>query len=147
MTCAVLVSSGGCYLPSPPSLTIGPGEVSSVSADGVVMTFTLEATNDTDRELPLMGVRYRAWLTGVAGRTELFEAERSAQASVPREGTSRIRLPVPIPASALAVTGDGQRTIDGEVEIEGSIRYRKGGRLYRTLSDLGLSRRSWFRWP
>lgn len=155
------VLATGCSAPADPRIRIEGPVIGERTPDGLTLIYELVAENPNDFELPLMDVRYRAVgrPLGEAGPSDLvegviegvvdtglelalgsddvvFDGERSAQASAPRQGTSRVRLPVPIPAGSEPT---------GTVELRGTLTFRRPGRLFRTLSQIGLYREASFR--
>jgi hypothetical protein len=125
----------GCLSdPKPPAFKVVDVGVTERTADGVVVTFTLEGTNPNKDPLPLDAVSYTLALDGRPAAS----ATRQAEAELPANGTQRVRLPVAIPVSASSPEPTGT----SGYRLSGSMVYRIPGSIAEVFFDAGLRRPS-----
>jgi hypothetical protein len=127
-----LILLGGCTSTRPPKLTVTSAALTERTADGMVLTFTVEADNMNPDPLPLRDVTYQVTLDGHS----VFGGVRSAEATVRRFGTQSFTLPAAVPLSGPAPEGTVPYT------IQGSIKYLVPGALAETLFDIHVIRPS-----
>lgn len=135
---AMLAAAGltGCLSdPKPPAFKVIDVGVTERSADGVVVTFTLEGTNPNPKDpLPLDAVSYTLALDG----RPTASATRQAEAELPANGVQRVRLPVAIPVSASSPEPTGT----SGYRLSGTMVYRVPGSIAEVFFDAGLRRPS-----
>jgi hypothetical protein len=122
----------GCH--ASPQIDVARIDPPRQTADGYELPFELEATNRNPFELPLLTVSYELWLEG----ERVFEGRRSGEATLRREGTQSLSLPV---AVALA-PGEAPPAGVTPYRLRGTVRYHTPGALARSLFDARLSRPS-----
>jgi hypothetical protein len=126
--------AGGCASYAPPKLSMTSAFVSEESPRGLVLTFTLDALNTNQVELPLREVRYTLRING----EPVFYGLRSPEATLRRLGTQPISFP------AVVRIDEGQPRPTGTVryDIEGTLAYTTPGQLAEVLFDLRVRRPS-----
>jgi len=120
---------GGCSSYLAPTLKVAEARVTERTAQGTVLSFTLDAENPNAVELPLREVRYTLDLDG----QRVFEGFRSPEATIRRFAVQRVTLP------AVVSAGDAARLKLnlGAGGSPGSIRYRLAGTLtYLTPGEI-----------
>lgn len=130
----VLAALGGCSSYSAPRLAVTNAQVAGVTDDGVVLEFTLDATNANEVEIPLREVEYSVTLDG----REVFRGVRSPEATLRRYGTQRIILPAAIPAGSWEALAGGVAAF----RIDGTLGYTTPGEIAQVLFDTGVRRPS-----
>lgn len=130
--CAILPGLGGCSSYSAPQLSVADVKIKEETPAGLVLEFTLDATNKNTIELPLRDVRYELKLGG----REVFSGVRSPEAALRRLGTQRIVIPAVIPL------GPGSPRPVGLVayELSGTLGYLTPGQFAQVLFDIKVSR-------
>ena len=130
MVLAVLV--GGCSSYRAPKLTVREAAITSVTNEGLVIDFTIDAENANEVELPLVVITYRLMLNG----REVFRGVRSPEATLRRLGTQQIKLP--------AVVNFDEHVAAMEPPIryrlEGRLTYITPGSIAQILFDTGVRR-------
>ncbi len=127
----------GCSAYQAPRIDVAGARISQETPEGVVIDFTLDATNANEVDLPLERVRYQLVLNG----QKVFEGTRSAEATVRRLGTQQFTLPASIDLSRFAMP-EG----DVEYELTGSVVYVTPGEIAQILFDADVRKpRSSFR--
>lgn len=121
-----LLLLAGCSAYDAPRIGVAGARISQETPDGVVIDFTLDATNPNEVDLPLERVRYTLRLNG----RRVFEGTRSAEATVRRLGTQQLTLPAAIDLGRFA-TPEG----DVEYELTGSVVYVTPGEIAQLLFD------------
>lgn len=124
MTCAAL-ALGACSSVVPPrfeAVSVSPAEHSE---DGLVLRFTVEATNDNDEPMPLQSASYTLTVEG----HPVFTGTRSPEATIRRFGTQRFELPAVIPYDTRLPAGRAP------YRITGTVSYLEPGRLAEVLFD------------
>jgi hypothetical protein len=111
-----------------PELAVADVRVTEATGDGYVVSFFVDAVNPNEAALPLREVRYTVWLDD----ERVFSGVRSAEATLNRLGTQRIRLP-----AAVAGAGPPER---GSWRIRGRLFYSTPGTLAEVLFDAGVIR-------
>lgn len=134
---ALLLTVCACALPacsgvSAPRLEHADATVTERTAEGVALTFTLDAYNDNEIALPLREIDYALELNG---RT-VFRGTRSAEATLRRRGVQQVRLP------AVLVPGPDAPSGTADFRLTGTITYVTPGRLAEVLFDSGVRRPS-----
>lgn len=125
----------GCFSdPKPPAFKVVDVGVTERTAEGVVVTFTLEGTNTNKDPLPLDSVSYSLSLDG----RPTASATRQAEAELPASGVQRVRLPVAIPVSP----GAPEPTGTSGYRLSGSMVYKIPGSIAEVFFDSGLRRPS-----
>ena len=109
---ACLALLAGCV--TRPTAVVVAGEEATTTEEAVVLTYTIIARNTGETELPLRMVDYAFELDG----NRVFRGRRSAEATLSRQDTQRIDIPVPVRWGDLP---------------QGETRYRLTGRLGYTL--------------
>lgn len=123
---------GGCTSYRAPSLTVREAMITSVTDEGMVIDFTIDAENANEVELPLVVTSYRLQING----REVFRGVRSPEATLRRLGTQQIVLP--------AVINFDEKV--GELEppfryrLEGQLTYITPGSIAQILFDSGVRR-------
>lgn len=119
----------GCADPKPPTFSVVDAAITERTGDAVVVTFTLEGTNNSNEPLPLDDVSYALSLGG----RQVFAGTRSSEAALPPGATQRVRLPVPIPAT----DGTGP---SGQMpyRLSGNVLYRLPGAIAEVFFDSGV---------
>lgn len=130
---ALLLFTCACALPacsgvSAPRLEHAEATVTERTAEGVALTFTLDAYNDNDIALPLREIDYALELNGQT----VFRGTRSAEATLRRRGVQQVRLP------AVLVPGPDAPSGPAEFRLTGTITYVTPGRLAEVLFDSGV---------
>lgn len=112
-----------------PTASVEPAQTAATTDEAVVLSYTLEARNAGQTELPLRMVDYALEIDGV----RVFRGRRSAEATLSRQNVQQIELPVPIRWADLP---------EGEVEyrFSGSLGYTLPGIFVEALFDAGLYR-------
>lgn len=120
---------GGCALYTSPRLGVTDARLTERSADGLVVTFTVEAANPNRVELPLRDIRYTLWLDG----RRVFSGTRSAEATLARLSRQELTIPA-------AARPDALPRAAGVVpyRIRGELTYRTPGKLAAVLFDTGV---------
>jgi len=115
----------GCSSVHPPRFDVVSVSPAHQSDEGVVLTFTLDATNDNADPMPLRTAAYTLTLDGHA----VFAGQRSPEATIPSFGSQRFELPAVIPYDYDIPVGTAKYTITGTVS------YLEPGRLKEVLFD------------
>jgi hypothetical protein len=124
-------TGAGCSTYDDPTLSVAAAQVTERSPEGIVISFTVDASNPNPDALPLRGATYSL---EIEGRT-VFSATRSAEATLRRLGTQRIVLPAAIPASTMAgLANSGLVTY----RLSGTLQYITPGALAELLFDTGV---------
>lgn len=120
----------GCTSYRPPEFDVASVRPTERTDEGVAMVFELDAKNQNEVALPLRDVEYTVELDG---RT-VFTGTRSAEATLRRQGTQRIRLP-----AVVSRAGDAPPTT-GRVPytIKGTVTYVTPGQIAELLFDSGV---------
>ncbi|MCA9271879.1 MAG: LEA type 2 family protein [Phycisphaerales bacterium] len=129
--------ASGCSSYDAPKIDVVGARISQETAEGVVIDFTLDATNTNEVDLPFERVRYALKLNG----QRVFSGTRSAEATVRRLGTQQFTLPAAIDLAEFEMP-------EGNVEYElaGSVVYVTPGEIAQLLFDAGVRKpRSSFR--
>lgn len=127
----------GCSAYRSPEIEVTGARVAQETSQGMVIDFTLNASNANEVDLPLERVTYTVRLNG----ERVFAGTRSAEATVRRLGTQGFVLPAAIDLTTFDPPA-------GEVpyEITGSVVYVTPGEIAQILFDVGVRRpRSTFR--
>ncbi|MBC7772830.1 MAG: LEA type 2 family protein [Pyrinomonadaceae bacterium] len=98
------------------------------------MRFTVNASHDNDKVLPLREAHYALEVNG----QRVFSGIRSAQCTLSRFGSQQFTIPAAVPAASL--TG-----LSGDVvsyRLSGTLTYITPGALAELLFDTGVSRPS-----
>lgn len=121
---------GGCQSATPPRLEHASATVTDRTAEGVAMSFVLDAYNDNEIALPLRDIEYVVVLDG----REVFRGTRSAEATLRRKGVQQLKLP------AVIALEPGQTPPGGvqEFRLRGSMTYVTPGKLAELLFDTGV---------
>jgi len=131
---AVLVASAtlgaGCAGTSAPRLEHAAASVTERTAEGVALSFSIDAYNDNDIALPLRDVTYTVSLDG----REVFRGTRSAEATLRRKGVQQLKLPAVIALEPGEVSPGGVQ----EFELRGTVTYVTPGKLAEVLFDTGV---------
>lgn len=129
---ALALLVGGCTTYQAPKLTVREAAISSVTEEGMVVEFTIDAENANDVELPLVVVSYRLTLNG----REVFRGVRSPEASLRRLGTQQIVLP------AVINIDESTDALEPPIEyrLEGRLTYITPGSIAQLLFDSGVRR-------
>mgnify|MGYP001272880491 CR=1 FL=1 len=124
----------GCSGARAPSLSVSEVYVVERTSEGVAVEFVLDAENPNTVELPLRQVFYSL---SVDGR-RVFSGERSAEATLRRDGSQQIRLPAVVPL------GTGEATLRGArpYRLHGTLRYVTPGAFAEAMFEAGLNRPS-----
>lgn len=121
----------GCSSFDAPTLTVSSVVLADRSDEAVVLDVTLDAVNTNEVELPLETIEYTVFVNGDV----VFEGTRSAEATLRREGTQQIVLPVAIRlASDVPLSGAYPYLIRGEMT------YVTPGEIAQLLFDAGVRR-------
>lgn len=130
--CALITAAAGCH--APPQLDVIAHSPVRQTPDGYALAFDLEATNRNAFELPLLTISYELWLED----QRVFEGRRSGEATLRREGTQPLSLPVAVKLA------DGEAAPAGlaPYRLRGTVRYHTPGALSRSLFDARLVRPS-----
>lgn len=131
LICVIALCVTGCSAYDRPEIEVVGARVTQESPEGVVIDFTLDATNPNEVDLPLERVRYALSLDG----RRVFEGTRSAEATVRRLGTQQLTLPVAIDLSRFAAP-----TGDTTYELTGSVVYVTPGEIAQLLFDAEVRR-------
>ena len=121
----------GCASFDAPTLTVSSVVLADRSDEAVVLDVTLDAVNTNAVELPLETIEYTVFVNGGV----VFEGTRSAEATLRREGTQQIVLPVAI-RLAPDVPLDGVYPY----RIRGEMTYVTPGEIAQLLFDAGVRR-------
>jgi hypothetical protein len=123
---------GGCTSYRPPSLSVAGVAVTERTEAGVVLEFTLNATNVNSVALPLREMRYSLELDG----REVFRGYRSPEATLRRYGQQHLKVP-----AAIALE-PGQAPPSGAVKytLEGTLTYLVPGEFAQVLFDADVRR-------
>jgi hypothetical protein len=121
--------AAGCSAYDAPKIDVVGARITQETTDGVVIDFTLDATNTNEVDLPLERVRYALKLNG----QRVFSGTRSAEATVRRLGTQQFTLPAAINLAEF-VSPEG----DVEYELSGSVVYVTPGEIAQLLFDAGV---------
>lgn len=122
---------GACSSYDAPTLAVSSVVLADRSDEAVVLNVTLDAANSNAVELPLETVDYTVFVDG----SVVFEGTRSAQATLRREGTQQIVLPVAIRlAPEVPLRGEYPYRIRGEMT------YVTPGEIAQLLFDAGVRR-------
>ena len=122
----------GCSGARAPSLSVSEVNVVERTSEGVAVEFVLDAGNPNRVELPLRQVIYSLSLDG----RRVFTGERSAEATLRREGTQQIRLPAVVPLGAGTLRGVRP------YRLQGTLRYVTPGAFGEAMFEAGLYRPS-----
>lgn len=125
--CAV----AGCSSYDAPTLTVSSVVLADRSDEAVVLDVTLDAGNSNAVELPLETVEYTVLVDGRV----VFEGTRSAEATLRREGTQQIVLPV-----AIRLSPDVPLSGEYPYRIRGKLTYVTPGEIAQLLFDAGVRR-------
>ena len=120
----------GCQSTKEPRLEHAAASVTERTAEGVAMSFTLDAYNDNEIALPLRDFTYTV---SVGGR-EVFRGKRSAEATLRRKGVQQLRLPAVIALKPDEISPSGVQ----EFRLKGSLTYVTPGKLAELLFDSGV---------
>jgi len=128
---AIAGLGAGCGSYSPPVLSVSSVEPTERTPDGCAMLFTLDAQNNNEDALPLRTVEYQLDLNG----RQVFSGTRSAEATLRRLGTQKLKLPAVVP-----LTAETRFVAEGSshYRLSGSLYYVTPGRLAETLFDAGV---------
>ncbi len=118
-----------CSAYDAPRIDVASARISQETPQGVVIDFTLDATNTNEVDLPLERVRYALRLNG----QRVFEGTRSAEATVRRLGTQQFMLPAAINLAEFEMP-EG----DVEYELTGTVVYVTPGEIAQLLFDAGV---------
>ncbi|MFM9958902.1 MAG: LEA type 2 family protein [Phycisphaerales bacterium] len=118
-----------CADPKPPTFSVVEAAITDRTADAVVVTFTLEGTNNSNEPLPLDDVTYALNLNG----RQVFAGTRDSEAALPPGHTQRIRLPVPVPTQ-----GGTPTTGAVPYRFSGTMLYRLPGAIAEVFFDSGF---------
>lgn len=121
----------GCSAYDAPKIDVTGARITQETEEGVVIGFTLDATNTNEVDVPLERVRYTLRLNG----QHVFSGTRSAEATVRRLGTQEITLPAAIDLARFDMP-EG----DLEYELSGSVVYITPGEIAQLLFDAGVRR-------
>lgn len=119
----------GCSAYDAPKIDVVGARISQETAEGIVIDFTLDATNTNEVDLPFERVRYALRLNG----QRVFSGTRSAEATVRRLGTQQFMLPAAIDLAEFEMP-EG----DVEYELSGSVVYVTPGEIAQLLFDAGV---------
>jgi hypothetical protein len=125
---AGLAALGGCGSVPAPSVLVESAQVTRREGGAAVLEFDVLAQNRSPTPLPLARVRYRVFLDG----REVFNGERSAEATLSNFGVARLALPAGLADDPGAVTAD--------YRLEGEVEFLRPEAIYQTLDDAG-----WYR--
>jgi hypothetical protein len=131
--CALAAGLTGCSSRKPPTFQIVSVNQAERGDDSVLLSFTVEGTNPNPFELPLRDVRYTVAIDGAGD----FLAIRSAEATLPRNGSVRFMLPAVIDARVADLRG---RAVG--YRLSGSVEYRFPDPLSEVLFDTSFRRPS-----
>ncbi len=124
----------GCSGARAPSLSVSEVNVVERTSEGVAIEFVLDAENPNQVELPLRQVFYSLTVDG----RRVFAGERSAEATLRRDGTQQIRLPAVVPLR----TGEGALRGAHPYRLHGTMRYVTPGAFAEAMFEAGLNRPS-----
>ncbi len=128
------VGPGGCSGARAPSLSVSEVRVVERTSEGVAVEFVLDAENPNRVELPLRQVFYSLTVDD----RRVFTGERSAEATLRRDGTQQIRLPAVVPLR----TGEGMLRGVHAYRLQGTMRYVTPGAFAEAMFEAGLNRPS-----
>jgi hypothetical protein len=125
-----LVAATGCTFYSAPRIEVTEARLTERSADGLVVGFTLAASNPNRDQLPLRSIDYTLWLGG----ERVFSGSRSPEATLARLAIQELHLP------AAVALGPDSPAYEGLVpyRIEGTLTYITPGPLAAVLYDSGI---------
>lgn len=126
---------GGCSSQPAPAMRVVDAHLVQMTEDGFVVLVTVEGHNKSDDPLPLRMVNYSVSIDG----ERVFQGIRSAECTLPRNGSHAIRLPAAAPIAALPSGAPGP---GAEYEIRGTVEYETPGVLSDILFDAGVLRRT-----
>jgi len=125
----------GCFSsPKPPTFKVVDVAVTDRSAEGLVVTITVEGTNPNKDPIPLDDVSYSL---NLEGRPPL-STTRYAGAELPAHGTRLVRLPIALPVSASAP----EPTAQSDYRFSATMLYRVPGSIAEFFFDTGVRRPS-----
>jgi len=127
---ALAALGAGCTGASAPRLEHAAASVTERTAEGVALSFSIDAYNDNDIALPLRDVVYTVSLDG----REVFRGTRSAEATLRRKGVQQLKLPAVIALAPGEVSPSGMQ----EFELRGTLTYVTPGKLAEVLFDSGV---------
>ena len=131
LTCLLALPLTGCSSYDAPRLAVSSVVLADRSDEAVVLNVTLDAQNSNEVELPLETIEYTV---RVDGRV-VFEGTRSAEATLRREGTQQIVLPV-----AIRLEPDARLRGEYPYTIRGELTYVTPGEIAQLLFDAGVRR-------
>ncbi len=129
---AAALLAAGCGS-GPPGMRVVEANLSSHTDDGFVIDFILEGDNPNEEPLPLREVDYWLSLDG----EEVFRGRRAAEATLPRKGTQRFRLPVAVSHAEWPAERLSQRS---NYTFSAEVTYLTESWLARILFDAGIQR-------
>lgn len=129
---AAALALAGCSGYRAPTLSVTGGGVAERTEQGVVVSFTVNASHDNGDVLPLREARYTLELNGAT----VFSGVRSAQCTLSRFGSQQFTIPAAVPAASLAGLSGGSVSY----RLSGSLSYVTPGALAELLYDTGVSR-------
>lgn len=135
----MLVVSGvtlvGCNSQPAPTFEVTNVAITEQTADGMVVSFRVQADNRGEEALPLRTVRYSISIDGHPA----FSGQRNAEATVRRYGSQEFVLPV---ALTLGEGKDLPAAPTGQVPyaLSGSVEYEVPGSIAEVLFDTGIRR-------
>lgn len=121
----------GCSSYRAPTMEVISARTVERTADGAVVEFTVKASHDNAKPLPLREATYSLELDGQT----VFSGVRSAEATLPRGGSQQIVLPVAIKSGSLASSAT-----TGRYRLLGSLTYITPGAFAELLFDSGVAR-------
>ncbi len=121
----------GCSSYDAPRLAVSSVVLADRSDEAVVLDVTLDAENSNEVELPLETIEYTVLVDGRV----VFEGTRSAEATLRREGTQQIVLPV-----AIRLAPDVPLRGEYPYRIRGRLTYVTPGEIAQLLFDAGVRR-------
>lgn len=144
----VAASMGACQSYAPPRLAIRDVTVAEQSPQATVLTFHVRGENPNDIDLKLRDVVYRFEPSGGgeggdASGVVPFEALRSAEATLPRNGAREFRIPVVLSSAGTpdgGAPGGGGVPTEVRYRLTGTVEYLLPGSIAEVLFDTGLRR-------
>jgi len=129
------ILAGGCGRHQAPPLEVQQVAITEQTAEAVVVSFVIRASNRNSEPLPLRDVRYSMSVNG----RQVFEAVRSGEATIPRFGQTEFTVPVAL------TLGEGRDLPDGPVgqvpyELNGTVEYLLPGTIAEVLFDSDIRR-------
>jgi hypothetical protein len=121
---------GGCALYASPRLTVTDAQLTDESSDGLVVTFTVAATNPNRVQFPLRSITYSLWLDG----RRVFTGSRSPEATLARLSVQELTLPAAVPLGTDSPRPAGVIPY----RLTGELTYITPGKLAEVLFDSGV---------